>query len=168
MQLFQVGFRDDTSYLAAHYGCRSDNTGRSIGDRGKGQSIQQKQPPPTGDNHADNEQEHRTTCQTHTQFSAQQHLDAGQGGSVEHAKCTKMAKRTRATEEVGTGNSSDVASLDGAGARGVRPSLSEQLASIGKAAEGITAYEAHSIVFVLGVNTARFSVQLPIAAVLHE
>ncbi|CAN0118601.1 unnamed protein product [Pylaiella littoralis] len=113
----QVGFRDDTSYLAAHYGGGISRQAASVtaekvsSSRGATSAhstldLTAKSIPSTSYTH--------TTPSLHT--PKRSNVDAGRGRALQAG-----ARRT------------------GEAAALVRPTLSEQLASIGKAAEDITA-----------------------------
>lgn len=115
----KVGFRDDTSYLAAHYGGGISRQAASVtakkvsSSRGATSAhstldLTAKSIPSTSNTH--------TTPSLHTPTRKRSNVDAGRGRALQAG-----ARRT------------------GEAAALVRPTLSEQLASIGKAAEDITA-----------------------------
>lgn len=123
----KVGFRDDTSYLAAHYG------GRVRGRTGGRTSHNDLSAP-----HDKTETAPWTpTIPLYTDAPAK--VPQQEGGKTPRKSQTTVGKGENGRRHMHGASNAGGGATRVAGGVSVRPTLSEQLESIGRAAEGITA-----------------------------
>eukprot|EP00904_Undaria_pinnatifida_P009275 jgi/Undpi1/5478/HiC_scaffold_2.g00757.m1 len=140
-----VGFRDDTSYLAAHYGGRT--TPRSIAQTRSAQEVGSTLHYPR--RHANQQASNSNNIGLFNTLAAtHQPNDPGATSTTSTPPGRGFNGRKRHSGGSGGGGGDGVAGNNAAGVEGgegiggasmIRPTLSQQLASIGKTAENITA-----------------------------
>lgn len=143
--LLQVGFRDDTSYLAAHYG--GGRTPRSIAQTAAASEASTLRD-------ARNLYQQQDKCRISSTTLGVSRPSPNAISSSSAPRCGRiptppsgLADRnrhsSRSSSSSGGGGAdrrgANNAAVEGSGVTSIRPTLSEQLASIGKAAEDITA-----------------------------
>lgn len=126
--MLQMGFRDDTSYLNAHYGNSNSRTVSSF----LGLASQLQHGPPT-ERLSDGRQ---STSTSRIEQSSQTTVPTAKIINPRHVDPPHERRKIRTHKTQHTELGTDPSDK---GCKTIRPTLSDQLASIGKAAECITA-----------------------------